>query len=279
MAAELETGRKVGAGTPSPTKFYRAVLQALTHANVPHLVGGAYALAHYTRAPYQTKDLDVFLRRGDLDMAFDALRVCGYRTEDIYPHFLGKVYDDPHFVDLIFGSGNGAVRVDDGWFEFAAPGEVFGLPVLFCPVEEILWSKAFIMERERFDGADVAHLLLATGDRLDWNRLLDRFGDNWRVLLAHLVLFGYIYPGRQGLIPAAILDRLLARVTSEPESAADQNLCRGGLLSRQQYLHDLGVTGMHDARLRPAGQMSRGEIDAWTDAGEGVEERRHQPPD
>jgi hypothetical protein len=157
--------------------------------------------------------------------------------------------------------------------------ESLGFPVRLMPVEEMIWSKAFLMERERFDGADVAHLLLATGDRLDWNRLLDRFGDNWRVLLAHLVLFGYIYPGRQGIIPAAILERLLARVTKEPAAAADQNLCRGGLLSRQQYLHDLGVTGMQDARLRPAGQMSRREIDAWTDAGEGVEERRHQPPD
>jgi hypothetical protein len=279
MAAELEIGREVGAGTASPTEFYRVVLQALSQASVPHLVGGAYALAHYTRAPYQTKDLDVFLRRGDLGPAFGALRARGYCTEDIYPHFLGKVYDDPHFVDLIFGSGNGAVWVDDGWFEFAAPGEVFGLPVLFCPVEEILWSKAFIMERERFDGADVAHLLLATGGRLDWDRLLDRFGDNWRVLLAHLVLFGYIYPGRQGIVPDAILERLLARANKEPVAAADQNLCRGGLLSRQQYLHDLGVTGMRDARLRPAGRMSREEIDAWTDAGEGVEERRHQPPD
>jgi hypothetical protein len=114
MAAELEIGREVGAGTASATAFYRVVLQALTHANVPHLVGGAYALAHYTRAPYQTKDLDVFLRRGDLGPAFGALRACGYRTEDIYPHFLGKVHDDPHFVDLIFGSGNGIVWVDDG---------------------------------------------------------------------------------------------------------------------------------------------------------------------
>jgi hypothetical protein len=40
------------------------------------------------------------------------------------------------------------------------------------------------MERERFDGADVAHIILAYGDRLDWRRLLERFGSTggswWR---------------------------------------------------------------------------------------------------
>jgi hypothetical protein len=28
-------------------------------------------------------------------------------------------------------------------------------------VEEMVWQKAFIMERERFDGADVVHLIQA----------------------------------------------------------------------------------------------------------------------
>ena len=40
--------------------------------------------------------------------------------------------------------------------------------VLVAPAEESLWCKAFVMERERFDGADVAHIILAYGDRLDW---------------------------------------------------------------------------------------------------------------
>jgi hypothetical protein len=259
---------------PSPAEFYRAVLLALQGAHVPHLVGGAYALAHYTRAPYQTKDFDVFLRRNDLPPAFGALAERGYRTENLHPHFLGKVHDGSRFVDLIFGSGNGIVAVDDEWFESATPGEVFGLPVSFCSVEDILWSKAFIMERERFDGGDVAHLLLATGDRLDWPRLLDRFGPHWRVLLAHLVLFGFIYPGRRSLIPSRVMGALLDRLANERGLEQDHDLCRGGLLSRQQYLHDLSETGMRDARLPPEGKMSREEIDAWTDAGEGVEERR-----
>jgi len=36
---------------------------------------------------------------------------------------------------------------------------------------------------------------------------------------------------------------------------------------------------MREARLPPEGKMSREEIDAWTDAGEGVEERRRDAVD
>ena len=62
------------------------------------------------------------------------------------------------------------------------------------PVEEMIWSKAFLMERERFDGADVLHLMRARQKEINWPRLLSRFGEHWRVLLSHLVLFPYVYP-------------------------------------------------------------------------------------
>jgi hypothetical protein len=249
------------------------VLEVLQLGGVPQLVGGAYALAHHTHVPYETRDLDLFLRRVDLDRACRLLEDDGYRAGVVFPHFLGKVQDAALFVDLIFGSGNGVVAVDDHWFERASPGTTLGLPVRFCSAEDILWSKAFIMERERFDGGDVAHLLLATADRLDWAYLLERFGSRWRVLLAHIVLFGFIYPGRRALVPAHVMDGLLDRLRDEPAASGDEPLCRGGLLSRRQYLLDLNELGMRDARLLPEGRMTREEIDRWTEAAEEVEGR------
>ena len=40
------------------------------------------------------------------------------------------------------------------------------------------------MERERFDGADVAHLLASCAPRIDWRRLIERFGPDWHVLMS-----------------------------------------------------------------------------------------------
>ena len=49
-----------------------------------------------------------------------------------------------------------AAQVRDDWRYLAECG--LGAEVLLCPVEEILWSKGYIQERERYDGADIAHL-------------------------------------------------------------------------------------------------------------------------
>jgi hypothetical protein len=194
----------------------------------------------------------------------------GFRTEAKFPHWLAKAYAEEHFIDVIFNSGNGEVPVDEEWFEHAVPARVYGLPVELCPVEETIWSKAFVMERERFDGADVAHLLLARGAGLDWNRLLRRFGEHWPVLLAHLVLFAYVYPCEAEQIPRWVTAELFARAGRD--AVADPRLCRGTFLSREQYLPDLG-RGWNDARLPPTGSMSREAIANWTDAIGGPGER------
>ena len=141
-------------------------------------------MERYTGIARHTKDFDLFVRRGDIERLFREFEAAGYRTELTFPHWLGKVYHEDAFVDLIFSTGNGVGEVDDAWFEHAVTEEVLGMSVAICPAEEIIWSKAYIMERERFDGADVAHLLLARGESLDWPRLLRRFGPHWRLLLA-----------------------------------------------------------------------------------------------
>jgi len=41
--------------------FYRQAFLALQAAQVPFLVGGAYALAHYTGITRYTKDVDIFV--------------------------------------------------------------------------------------------------------------------------------------------------------------------------------------------------------------------------
>src|SRR2546422_1064445 len=80
------------------------------------------------------------------------------------------------------------------WLEHSVPGRVLDMDVRLIPAEEMIWSKGLIMERERFDGADVAHVIHAVGDKLNWRRLILRYGQYWRALYAHLILFGFIYP-------------------------------------------------------------------------------------
>jgi hypothetical protein len=250
-----------------PRGFYRSVLLLLREAGVPYLVGGAYALERYTEITRDTKDLDLFVRPDDCQRALDVLAAAGYRTELTSPHWLGKVMMGEEMVDLIFSSGNGIARVDDLWFEHGVEAELLGVTVQLCPPEEMIWSKAFVMERERFDGADVAHLLRACGAALDWPRLLWRFGPHWRVLFAHLILFGFIYPGEGKQVPAALVRDLARRIEVEATSSApDERLCRGTLLSRAQYLIDVEKWGSADARLAEPAPMTAEDVRSWTQA-------------
>jgi hypothetical protein len=244
--------------------FYQDVLSLLTEARAPFLVGGAYAFSCRTGIHRHTKDLDLFVKEADCQSLLDVLEAAGYATEMKFPHWLAKAHEGDDFVDLIYSSGNGVATVDDEWFAHAVPGEVLGMQVLLCPPEETIWSKGFVLERERYDGADVAHLLRSCAASMDWPRLLRRFGPHWRVLLSHLILFGFVYPTERTQVPAWVMRELLGRLGSELDTPAPPDgVCYGTLLSREQYLKDIQSWGYRDARLAHD-LMSRDERAIWT---------------
>jgi hypothetical protein len=252
--------------TPSRL-FYRMAMEVLNQAGVPFLVGGAFAFIHQAGIDKSTKDLDIFARPRDVQRLLEACTAAGYDTELVFSHWLAKIRSPEGFIDVIFSSGNGIATVDDGWFEHATSEVVLGVPVKIAPAEETLWSKAYVMERERYDGADVAHLILAHGERLDWQRLLERFGPHWRVLLAHLILYGFIYPSQRSRVPDWVMQGLIRQLNeeqSEPDSP--DPVCYGTLLSWSQYLGDVLGGSFRDARVRPVGNMSPEEVARWTAA-------------
>lgn len=244
--------------------FYRDVLATLSEERVPFLLGGGYAMRHWTGISRDSKDLDLFVTEDDCPRALAAMSARGYLTATPFPHWLAKIYCEDLYVDVIFNSGNGLTRVDKVWFEHAVDGRLLGVPVKICPAEETLWSKSFVIERERCDAADVAHLLRARGDKLDWDRLIARFGEHRRVLFAHLVLFGFIYPGEAHRVPRRVLDELYASLSNE-RPPANEDLCKGTLLSRAQFLVDLERWGYRDARTA-LGVMRESAVDIWTAA-------------
>jgi hypothetical protein len=108
------------------------------------------------------------------------------------------------------------------------------------------------------------HILRACAAGLDWPRLLARFGDHWRVLLQHLVGFGFVYPCERARVPAAVMRELMGRLDRELTRPAPERVCRGTLISRAQYLVDVEHWGYGDPRLAPAGNLTSEERERWT---------------
>lgn len=245
---------------------YREALLCLMKGKVPFLVGGTFALESYTGVARRTKDLDLFVNPADRLRLMQRLSDAGFRTEWRFPHWLGKAYKDDRSIDIIYSSGNGLCTVDEAWFRYALPAEVLGVSVRVVPAEEMLWSKAFVMERNRYDGGDIAHLLRARAQTMDWARLLFRFGTHWRVLFSHVILFGFIFPEQRLRIPDWFMHEMVRRLKLEMQCLpADRHVCQGTLLSWSQYLGDLEQGEYQDARHAPWGKLMSEDTQHMTD--------------
>lgn len=240
--------------------FFVRTIEILSDSGIPFLLGGAYAVSHYAGITRHTKDLDLFVRREHCSAVLDVLAGRGYETELTFEDWLGKAICNGDFIDVIFSSRNRIAAVDDEWFDHAEEAQLFDWKLLLAPPEESIWSKAFIMERERYDGADIAHILRAQAHRLDWERLIRRFGPHWRVLLSHLILFGFIYPGERSRIPHWVMETLSSRLVEEENSSSgtDDRLCCGTILSETQYRPDIEDWGYEDV-LAKRGQYRAGQ--------------------
>ena len=261
------TPTTVQAPSRHATEFYKRVINVFQDNGVEFLVGGAYAFVHYTGIGRDTKDLDLFIRRVDWDRAARALEDVGISAELTFPHWLGKALGGRQrefFVDLIFSGGNGVAEVDDEWFANAQWDESLGFPVRLMPIEEMIWSKAFVMERERFDGADVLHLVRARQMDINWPRL----GHPIRRALARPAVAPRAVPICVSERSRTARGHRRAARSRQAEPKADDGirLCRGPLLSREQYLIDVERWNYFDAREVPVGTMTPEEISLWTQA-------------
>jgi hypothetical protein len=224
------------------------VLKALNQAGIRYVVAGLYAIHHYTGIYRQTKDLDLFLEPGDVIEAARVLKEHGFKVTLEQAHWIAKAMCGDVQTDLIFGMGNGLSFIDSRWYEFSRPGILAAEQVRVAPPEELLWHRLFVSERHRSDMSDAVHLILCRGQELDWERLLQRAGDQWRLLLAQMHLFDFAYPGHRRKVPRWVRDELMGRAQSEIDEQGDPRVCNGTLISRFSFAIDVNEWGMRDVR-------------------------------
>ena len=226
--------------------LFQQVLAIFEENAVPYAVAGAFALQAHTGICRDTKDLDLFLTAETVGRAFQYLRERGFDCEVCDPVWLYKARRGEFFVDLITGMSNGILAVESSWIERSVPAMVHGVQTRVLAAEELLASKIFVTRRERFDGADIAHVIYGTHGRLDWKRILSLAGENWEMLLWSLVLFRYCYPAHTDYVPVAVWQDLLGRfgdVISRPDPAAR---FRGSLVDERMFAIDIKELGHDD---------------------------------
>lgn len=234
--------------------LFREVLTLLRESKVPFAVSGAFALQHHTGICRDTKDLDLFLSAKDAARALVCLQQHGFETVISDPVWLAKAQRDNYFVDLITGMSNGVITVDPSWISRAHPAEIAGVHTRVLGAEELLASKLFVTRRERFDGADIAHIVYGTRGKLNWKRILHMVGEHWEILLWALLLFRYVYPAQSHYVPAHIWRDLIGRLSNAVSDRNPKASFRGSLIDEFMFAIDVKEWGLRnllaDYRIR-----------------------------
>jgi hypothetical protein len=220
-------------------KLFRDVLEALERNGVPYTVSGAFALRQHTGICRQTKDLDLFVTAANCAAALECLRQEGMDCDVVDPVWLAKARRGEHFVDLITGMSNGLITVEDSWIARSHPAVVHGVTTRVLAPEELVASKIFVARRERFDGADIAHVIYGTYGKFDWKRELELVGVNWEMLLWTLVLFRYVYPGQSHYVPSEVWCELLERFEGAVRNPNPEAKFRGSLVDDNMFAIDV----------------------------------------
>lgn len=233
-------------------EVYAGWLRLLNETGIPYAVGGAFAAYGYTGAWRDSKDLDVFLRPEELKPALDALRGAGFSTEITDPLWLAKVHARPAlFMDLLFAVRHTTrLRITLEWFERCRPAELLGEPTRLLGPEEVIATKVYLAARDRFDGADIAHLIRSQHGGVDWEHILHLLGGDDEILLWQLLFFTMAYPGLTDRVPAELMERAFDRVRARWSRPADTARFRGMLLDPEAFAVDVDEWGYEDRRDR-----------------------------
>jgi hypothetical protein len=231
---------------PDAHACYQGVIRGLLQANVPFAVTGGFAFHHHTGIWRTTKDLDLVTPPDAVPRAFEVLVQEGFDTYIQDPVWLAKARRGDYFVDLITGVGNATLTVEQLWIDRAVEDEVLGIRCKVLPAEEMIASKLFVTRRERFDGADIAHLLKACARGLDWGRLRKLTAPHWQILYWQLVLFAYIYPTHAGDVPADTWRDLAERFQKSITMPQAIQPFRGTLIDPRMFAIDVNEWGERD---------------------------------
>jgi hypothetical protein len=232
---------------PKRELFYTEVIELLAKSEIPFLLSGTYALACYTGIVRPTKDVDVFTTAGDCLKILAHFKEKGFDVEIVDDRWLARITSGDIFVDVIFNMPTASTHVTEDWFDNSPRAELFGTEVHLVPPTEFVWSKMFVQDRHRYDGADVAHMILKRHKEIDWRRLLNHMELHWEVLLIHLLNFRYIYPSERDAVPQWLLDELLERLDVQNSiPPPGMKVCRGRIFSPRDYQTDVTEWGFSE---------------------------------
>jgi hypothetical protein len=112
--------------------------------------------------------------------------------------------------------------VDLRWLYGGGEIQVQGLNLHVAPLEEMVWAKLYVLNRERCDWPDVLNMLYFCCGEIDWRHLLNRLGPDAPLLAGVLSVLSWLAPDRMKLLPSWLLEKL--RLHGPPPAIPQEEL-------------------------------------------------------
>jgi hypothetical protein len=175
---------------------YRRVIEIAQRRAIPFAIGGGLAAMSYAGRWRDTKDIDFYVTPPDRERMIAAAFDCGlrdyYEREPYDRKWIFRTYTDDIIVDIMWAMANQRAEVDVGWFR-GPTINAGGLSFELLALEEEIWSKLYVLQRDRCDWPDVFNML-AHGPDLDWRRLVSRVGPDKRLFAGLVAAFSWLSP-------------------------------------------------------------------------------------
>jgi hypothetical protein len=138
---------------------------ALRGADVPFLLGGS--LASWARGgPESRHDLDLMIKRADVDRAVAALTEAGMRAEDPPEEWLVKAWDGDVLVDLIFAPKG--LTIDDALMARGEHMPVLSMQMHVMALEDVLTTKLMAITEHHLRYEGPLAIARALREQVDW---------------------------------------------------------------------------------------------------------------
>jgi hypothetical protein len=190
----------------------KAAIDAALDRDILFALGGGLAFSEYAERMRNTKDLDLFILPKDRGAVIEALTETGFSDYfDEKPYDRSWIYRavrEHVIVDIIWTMPNHRMVVDEDWLTRGWDIDIRGVCMKLLPAEELLWSKLFVMQKDRCDWPDLLNLLRARSHDFDWERLLAKAGRDTILIGGLLSVFRWLVPRQANEVPSWVWDRV-----------------------------------------------------------------------
>ena len=141
---------------------------ALREAGVPFLLGGS--LASWARGgPESRHDLDLMIKRSDVEPALAALTAAGMRADDPPEEWLVKAWDGDVLVDLIFSPKG--LPIDDAVLARGEEMSVLSMQMSVMAIEDVLTTKLMALTEHNLRYDALLAIARALREQIAWERV------------------------------------------------------------------------------------------------------------